>query len=41
MQFPRIAAGVLALAVVATAQAQPDPPAVDKAASYCTTTWPV
>jgi len=31
MQFPRIAAGVLALAVVATAQAQPDPPAVDKA----------
>jgi len=31
MQFPRIAAGVLALAVVATAQAQPDPPAADRA----------
>jgi len=30
MQFPRIAAGVLALAVVATAQALPDPQAVDK-----------
>ena len=30
MQFPRIAAGVLALTVVATAQALPNPQAVDK-----------